>query len=196
MILGRALHRAGLVDRRELAAWMAREAAFARRGEGTSTAARLLAALLASVAGREATPYLAVARDLGDELAGAARPAARWLLDGTSPWATSASWSRPAPSWWRRRPGPWARTAVGTRTEVAGGCFTGALEGPFCHGRGKLARLWVELGTADLSEATAYSDSASDLPLLEAAGRPVAVNPDRRLRKAALAAGWPVVRLV
>ncbi|MGH8992428.1 MAG: hypothetical protein ACRDZ7_13040, partial [Acidimicrobiia bacterium] len=38
MILARALHRAGLVDRRELAGWVAREAAFARRGEGGSTA--------------------------------------------------------------------------------------------------------------------------------------------------------------
>ncbi len=198
MILGRALHRAGLVDRRELTAWMAREAAFARRGEGTSTASRLLTALLASVAGREATPYLAVARELGDELAGAARPAARWLLDmhlavGDFCVVVSASPQELVEAAARSLG---AHRAVGTRTEVAGGCFTGALEGPFCHGRGKLARLWVELGTADLSEATAYSDSASDLPLLEAAGRPVAVNPDRRLRKAALAAGWPVVRLV
>ncbi|MGH9040485.1 MAG: HAD family hydrolase, partial [Acidimicrobiia bacterium] len=88
-----------------------------------------------------------------------------------------------------------AHRAVGTRAQVADGCFTGALDGPFCHGRGKLARLWVELGTADLSEATAYSDSTSDLPMLNAAGRPVAVNPDRRLRKMATEAGWPVVRL-
>ena len=39
------------------------------------------------------------------------------------------------------------------------GRFTGRLEGPFCHGPGKLARLWAELGTSDLSGATAYSDS-------------------------------------
>ena len=71
--------------------------------------------------------------------------------------------------------------------------FTGRLEGPFCHGRGKVARLWVELGTADLSGATAYSDSMSDLPLLTAAGAPVAVNPDRRLRREARTQGWPVL---
>jgi phosphoserine phosphatase len=56
-----------------------------------------------------------------------------------------------------------------------------------------VARLWVELGTADLSGATAYSDSVSDMPLLTAAGRPVAVNPDRRLRRQARSNGWPVL---
>lgn len=197
MILGRALHRAGLIDGRELAGWVAREAAFARRGEGPSTAQRLLASLLASVAGREAAPYLTVARDLGDELANAAVPGARWLLDmhlavGDFCVIVSASPQELVEAAARALG---AHRAVGTRTQLAGGCFTGRLEGPFCHGRGKLARLWVEIGTADLSQATAYSDSASDLPMLEAAGRPVAVNPDRRLRRAAVAAGWPVVRL-
>jgi HAD superfamily hydrolase (TIGR01490 family) len=176
---------------------MAREAAFARRGEGVSTAQRLLATLLASVAGREAAPYLTVARDLGDELATAAVPGARWLLDmhlavGDFCVIVSASPQELVEAAARALG---AHRAVGTRTQLAGGCFTGRLEGPFCHGRGKLARLWVELGTADLSQATAYSDSASDLPMLKAAGRPVAVNPDRRLRRAAVAAGWPVVRL-
>jgi HAD superfamily hydrolase (TIGR01490 family) len=197
MVLGRALHRAGLVDGRELAGWVAREAAFARRGEGPSTAQRLLGSLLASVAGREAAPYLTVARNLGDELATAAVPGARWLLDmhlavGDFCVIVSASPQELVEAAARALG---AHRAVGTRTQLAGGCFTGRLEGPFCHGRGKLARLWVELGTADLSQATAYSDSASDLPMLKAAGRPVAVNPDRRLRRAAVAAGWPVVRL-
>ena len=66
---------------------------------------------------------------------------------------------------------------------------------PFCHGQGKLERLEAEMGPMDLSLAAAYADSASDLPLLTACGRPVAVNPDRRLRRAASSAGWPVLRL-
>jgi phosphoserine phosphatase len=44
----------------------------------------------------------------------------------------------------------------------------------------------------DLGQSTAYSDSASDLPLLEAVGCPVAVNPDRTLRRVADKRGWPV----
>ena len=42
----------------------------------------------------------------------------------------------------------------------------------------------------DLSASSAYSDSATDLPMLEAVGRPVAVNPDRALAKVARERGW------
>jgi len=45
----------------------------------------------------------------------------------------------------------------------------------------------------DLAECTAYSDSHTDLPFLEAVGRPVAVNPDRELRRVARERGWPVL---
>ncbi len=41
----------------------------------------------------------------------------------------------------------------------------------------------------------AYSDSFSDVPMLEAVGNPTAVNPDRRLRRVARARGWPVLDL-
>ena len=88
-----------------------------------------------------------------------------------------------------------AQRGVGTRAEVVDGCFTGRLDGPFCHSDGKLARLRDELGAIDLSHTFAYSDAGSDLPLLSACGYPVAVNPDRRLRSAAKAAGWPILEL-
>jgi HAD superfamily hydrolase (TIGR01490 family) len=45
----------------------------------------------------------------------------------------------------------------------------------------------------DLSASTAYSDSYTDLPFLEAVGHPVAVNPDRRLRRVARERNWPVL---
>ena len=45
----------------------------------------------------------------------------------------------------------------------------------------------------DLAASTAYSDSHTDLPFLEAVGRPVVVNPDRDLRRIAAARGWPVL---
>jgi len=48
---------------------------------------------------------------------------------------------------------------------------------------------------ADLAESKAYSDSFSDAPMLESVGHPVAVNPDRRLRRVAVERGWPVVEL-
>ena len=47
----------------------------------------------------------------------------------------------------------------------------------------------------DTARSKAYSDSLSDLPLLEAVGLPSAVNPDRRLRRVANDRGWPVLDL-
>ena len=194
-LFGQALHRAGIVGKRRMAAYAAREALFVRRGQGTSAAHRLLAALLADVADREAGPLLDVAEGLGDDLARTALPGARWLLDrhlDAGDFCVIASAS-PQPLVEAAARALGAQRAVGTRAEVSGGRFTGRLEGPFCHGRGKVARLRVELGPADLSRASAYSDSMSDLPMLAAAGRPVAVNPDRRLRREARTQGWPVL---
>lgn len=50
----------------------------------------------------------------------------------------------------------------------------------------------VERHGIDLSQSYAYSDSYTDLPMLEAVGHPVAVNPDRPLAKAARDRGWEV----
>jgi phosphoserine phosphatase len=47
----------------------------------------------------------------------------------------------------------------------------------------------------DLAQCTAYSDSHTDLPFLETVGHPVAVNPDRALRRIAAQRSWPVVEL-
>ncbi len=46
----------------------------------------------------------------------------------------------------------------------------------------------------DLSESSAYSDSYTDLPMLEAVGHPVAVNPDRVLAKVAREREWEVMQ--
>lgn len=86
-------------------------------------------------------------------------------------------------------------TALGTVAEVVDGRYTGRLSGPFCHGEGKLNRLRTLLGPVELRRTTAYGDAASDLPVLRAVARPVAVNPDRGLATAATANRWPILRL-
>ena len=84
--------------------------------------------------------------------------------------------------------------AIGSTCEIVDGVYTGrALRA--AHGEGKAAAL-RELAAdegLDLGASTAYSDSYSDVPFLEAVGHPVAANPDRRLRRIARARGWPVV---
>ena len=84
--------------------------------------------------------------------------------------------------------------AFGTVSEVVDGRYTGALIGAVCHGGAKAQRVGAGLAAQglDLSHAMAFSDSVNDLPLLVAAGRPVAVNADVELAQIAERNGWPV----
>ena len=85
--------------------------------------------------------------------------------------------------------------AVATTSEVVDGRYTGRLDGPFVYGEGKveaIEKLAAERGY-DLRLSFAYSDSASDLPMMELVGHPVAVNPDRPLETVAHQRGWPTV---
>jgi HAD superfamily hydrolase (TIGR01490 family) len=85
--------------------------------------------------------------------------------------------------------------AIGSTCEIVDGRYTGrSLRA--AHGEGKaraLRDLAVDDGL-DLDASTAYSDSYSDVPFLEAVGHPVAVNPDRRLKSIARARAWPTIR--
>jgi HAD superfamily hydrolase (TIGR01490 family) len=87
-----------------------------------------------------------------------------------------------------------ADRVIATRLAVEHGHFTGQID-YYAYGPAKAAAM-VELAANagyDLAESFGYSDSATDLPMLEAIGRPCAVNPDRTLRKAANERGWPVL---
>jgi putative phosphoserine phosphatase/1-acylglycerol-3-phosphate O-acyltransferase len=81
-----------------------------------------------------------------------------------------------------------------TELEVMDGTFTGAVQGQACWGRGKLdaASAWLKKRRLKLENAWFYSDALEDLPLLEAVGHPVAVNPSPDLEQHARGAGWPV----
>jgi HAD superfamily hydrolase (TIGR01490 family) len=85
--------------------------------------------------------------------------------------------------------------AAGSKLEARDGVYTGQFDGPFCYGEGKPLRM-KELADErgiDLAESWAYSDSASDLPMLRAVGHPVAVNPDAELARVAREEGWDVM---
>jgi HAD superfamily hydrolase (TIGR01490 family) len=87
-----------------------------------------------------------------------------------------------------------ANKVVATRMVVADGRYTGDVEF-YAYGEGKAAAI-KELAEADgydLEGCYAYSDSITDLPMLEAVGHPHAVNPDRSLRKEASSRDWPVL---
>ncbi len=79
--------------------------------------------------------------------------------------------------------------------EVVDGVFTGDVLLPLCYGEGKV-RYAEELAKAqgiDLDESWFYTDSYTDLPMLERVGHPEVVNPDPRLRREARRRGWPIL---
>ena len=80
--------------------------------------------------------------------------------------------------------------ALGTVCEVIDGVYTGkAIRALHAEAKADCIRTLDH----DLAASTAYSDSHTDLPFLEAVGHPVAVNPDRALRKIAAERDWPIV---
>jgi HAD superfamily hydrolase (TIGR01490 family) len=87
-----------------------------------------------------------------------------------------------------------ATHAMATRMVVEGGKYTGDVAF-YCYGEGKVQAI-RELAARErypLEHCYAYSDSMTDLPMLEAVGHPSVVNPDRSLRKEANERGWPVL---
>ncbi len=87
-----------------------------------------------------------------------------------------------------------ATHAMATRMVVEDGRYTGEIAF-YCYGEGK-AQAIKELAAREgypLERCYAYSDSITDLPMLEAVGNPSVVNPDRSLRKEAVERGWPVL---
>jgi len=76
----------------------------------------------------------------------------------------------------------------------AGGRLTGEVIEPMCYGEGKIIRAaaLLEQHGIGFEGVTFFSDSITDLPLLSKVDVPVAVNPDRRLLRAARARGWQV----
>ena len=82
---------------------------------------------------------------------------------------------------------------VGSQLGIKDGKYTGEVLF-YCKGPAKAEAInaLAKERNYDLSKSFAYSDSATDLPMLEAVGHAVAVNPDRALKKEALARGWDI----
>src|SRR5262249_11508162 len=76
------------------------------------------------------------------------------------------------------------------------GKYTGEMEGPFVYGKGKVEAMrgFAERHDIDMAQSWAYSDSVSDLPMLQSVGHAVVVNPDADLLEIARQEGWQVMR--
>ena len=89
-----------------------------------------------------------------------------------------------------------ADDVLSAKLEEEDGVYTGELSGAPVAGeaRARMLASFARKRGLDLSRSYAYADSISDLPMLEAVGNPVAVNPDGRLEKAAKERGWSIKR--
>jgi HAD superfamily hydrolase (TIGR01490 family) len=88
-----------------------------------------------------------------------------------------------------------ADRVVATRMVVEDGRYTGKIAFyAFGENKATAIRDMAVVHGYDLAESYAYSDSVTDLPMLEAVGHATAVNPDRALRRTAVERGWPVLR--
>lgn len=83
-----------------------------------------------------------------------------------------------------------------SRLTVSHGRFTGTIEPPLAFAEGKvtLAKAWAQDHGVSLHESVFYSDSISDLPMLEVVGEPRIINPDPRLQRVAKKRCWPIER--
>ena len=88
-------------------------------------------------------------------------------------------------------------TLLATECGMENGRYTGQVAGVPCYQEGKVTRMqqWLAETGLSLDGSYFYSDSRNDLPLLQAASHPVAVDPDDTLRAIAIERGWPVISL-
>ncbi len=87
-----------------------------------------------------------------------------------------------------------ADRVIATRMEIADGKYTGGIEYyAYAQEKATAIRELADTQGYDLASCYAYSDSVTDVHMLEVVGHPHAVNPDRELRKIAASSGWPVL---
>lgn len=194
-----AAFRAGYVPPRQLLHDAVNAVTFIVGGASDDRSAALRERILSAVAGHPAADVIALGDSFIPKVAASVLPEARECLEdharrGEDRVVVSAS---PIEIVSRIAAEIGIEGAVGTRSEIVDGCYTGKLEGAFCYGEGKVVevqRLAAERGY-DLALSTAYSDSVSDLPFMECVGTAVAVNPEKELRAVAVARGWRIVEV-
>ena len=196
---GRAAYRDGLVTRRQILGWGVDHFRFRLRGSTDEGAQQLLGEVKEVLKG---VPVRELARLAPDVLAGVLPRIYPEMLEevhthqdaGRPTFIVSAAGDE------------LVRTladvldmedGIGTKYGVGpDGLMTGELEGPFMYGEGKVEamRAYAAEHGIDLEASWAYSDSASDLPMLRGVGNPVVVNPDPELLRIAREEGWRVMR--
>ena len=197
--LGRAMYKRGYFSRADISKFVVANVRFRLTGtEKPEVIARFQKAATDFVGGHKLDELYVIAQSVYDEyvspalIQGTIEIAKKHLSEGTEVWLVTAA------------PEDMAKLiadrlgftgAIGTKVAIEDGKYLGHLNGKILHGVEK-ARAVRELAAErgfSLNNCHAYSDSASDFPLLQSVGTPHAINPDARLRIKALAENWDLV---
>lgn len=196
-VFARAARDAGYIRLQDFIPDVVRALKFQLLGSSDQSSHDVRDRILAGVGGMKQSDLISLNEIVLPELFGLIRPEARALLEqhhaaGRETWIISASPIEIVE--------PLAHAlgmtgGIGTRGEVENGVYTGQLDGPFCYGDGKAEAISLLAAerNIDLANSWSYSDSMSDIPMMEIVGHAVAVNPDSELAQLSRERGWPVV---
>jgi HAD superfamily hydrolase (TIGR01490 family) len=197
--LGRAMYQRGFFTKADISKFVVANVRFRLTGtEKPEVIERFQKAATDFIGGHEVNEIYTIAQSVYDEyvspalIQGTIEIAKKHLAEGNEVWLVTAA------------PEDMAKLiadrlgftgAIGTKVAIEDGKYLGHLNGKILHGVEK-ARAVRELAAErgfSLNNCHAYSDSASDFPLLQSVGTPHAINPDARLRIKALAEKWEIV---
>ena len=196
-VFARAARDAGYIRITDFVPDVVRALRFQFLGSSDESSINVRDRILAGVGGMKQSDLVGLNELVLPELLGLIRPEARALLEqhhaaGRETWIISAS---PVEIVEPLAVALGMTGGIGTRGEVENGVYTGRLDGPFCYGEGKAEAISLLAAerNIDLANSWSYSDSMSDVPMMELVGHAVAVNPDSELSQLARRKGWPVV---
>ena len=196
---GRAMYKAGHMSRRQIARDAIDQIRFRLRGATDAAVNVLLERVLEGIKGHRVVD---LARMTPDVLAGILPRVYPQMLavvrahqDAGRPCYIATAASQPAAEILARgaRHGRRDRHALGDRATASTPAASTA-RSPTARARRSALREFAAERGIDLAQSWAYTDAASDLPMLEAVGHPVAVNPDAGLAEVARREGWEVLR--
>lgn len=199
LAFGSAFYRAGLIGRRSLAKGLWTQLLFVRFGASAETLARIRTSALALTEGWDQAQVRQIVVDALTRVidpityAEAAELIEEHRVAGRRVYIVSAA---PAEIVEPLAEHLGVHEALASLAAVdPQGRYTGQME-RYAYGPAKaeIMRLVAQRDGVDLTRSWAYTDSATDLPMLEAVGHPVAVNPDRALHRTARQRGWTVLR--
>jgi HAD superfamily hydrolase (TIGR01490 family) len=197
--LGRAMYQRGFFTKADISKFVVANVRFRLTGtEKPEVIARFQKAATDFIGGHDVNEIYTIGQSVYDEyvspalINGTIEIAKKHLTEGNEVWLVTAAPEDMAKLIAERLG---FTGAIGTKVAIEDGKYLGHLNGKILHGIEK-ARAVRELAAErgfSLNNCHAYSDSASDFPLLQSVGTPHAINPDARLRIKALAENWEII---